>query len=940
MAESFSVEAILTATDKNMTSTMNKAIGACQSFGDRVKSIVAGVGITKAIGATMNVLSSSFDGAINRFDTMQSYPKVMKSLGFSIEQSQKSVAKLNQSVQGLPTNLADVVTTSKSLAAVTSNIDKATDTTIALNHAFLASGSSSEDASRGLQQYSQMLAKGTVDMQSWRTLQETMAPALTKVAKKLGITSGNANELYDALQNGTITFDQFNDAMIECDTETGGFAETALEASKGIKTSMTNIKSAVQNLEQGFLSAMNNMLKSKAMGGLVDNLEKIKSKIYDFRNSIMESKDDGLTWDFKPGVLENVSKAMDWLADRANNAKAMVQQFYDGFMKTDAVQNAITLFDKVKDAIGNVMDKLQDSKVFEQLGQDIGNIIAKVEDVTGKIADFIANLKTEDVKRFASAVKLLAGAFVAIKVGSKVSSMISGVVGTAKGGYSKLKSIIDKIRGLGEKPTQEIPGQLPQNGTPSDGIGDATMRTAQKTSKAVQIINSAFEGISNVITSVCEGVKGIITGLGEAISTAFQGIGQGIKSALEGVGTVVESLGTAISTVAQGIGQGLATAFTGLGTAIAMVPPTTWLALAAAILATGAAMALVGSQGEGLQMVLQGVADVVSAFGPVIKEVFEGISGVITSFGETVSGILTSVSGVIESIGQSALNAGKGFKELAKGIQIITGLNLFDMGASLAAVATGIGAISAASVGIGSAGTQMMALVTAISMVGTTFASTSATVTNSCNNIISAMSAAEARASTSGTAMGTKFTSGLKGSLSRSVSIARSSCNNIISAFNACQSKAQYCGQMIGQGLANGLRASEGAVRAAAASLAAAADAAIRAKAKIGSPSKIADKDGMWWGKGYRNGILGMVPQVKKAAEKLLYLPLMSTPKMAFGGVVSDMNAEYDYTSNAQLTVETPLYINDREFARATYRANQNEINRNSKLNERLRGNR
>ena len=937
MAESFSVEAILTATDKNMTSTMNKAIGACQSFSDRVKSIVTGVGITKAIGATMNVFSSSFDGAINRFDTMQSYPKVMKSLGFSIEQSQKSVAKLNQSVQGLPTNLADVVTTSKSLSAVTSNIDKATDTTIALNHAFLASGSSSEDASRGLQQYSQMLAKGTVDMESWRTLQETMAPALTKVSKKLGIASGNANELYDALKNGTITFDQFNDAMIECDTETGGFAETALEASKGVKTSMTNIKSAVQNLEQGFLSAMNNMLKSKAMGGLVDNLEKIKSKIYDFRNSIMESKDDGLTWDFKPGVMENVSKAMDWLADRANNAKAMVQQFYDGFMKTDAVQNAIKLFDKVKDAIGNVMDKLQDSKVFEQLGQDIGNIIAKVEEVTGKIADFIANLKTEDVKRFASAVKLLAGAFVAIKVGSKVSSMISGVVGTAKGGYSKLKSIIDKIKGVGG--TEGAPTSNPSSSGVSD-IGNASMQSAQKTSKAAQIINSAFEGISNVITSVCEGVKGIITGLGEAISTAFQGIGQGIKSALEGVGTVIESFGTAISTVAQGIGQGLATAFTGLGTAIAMVPPTTWLALAAAILATGAAMALVGSQGEGLQMVLQGVADVVSAFGPVITSVFEGISGVITSFGETVSGILNSVSGVIKSIGQSALNAGKGFKELAKGIQIITGLNLFDMGASLAAVATGIGAISAASVGIGSAGTQMMALVTAISMVGTTFASTSATVTSSCNNIISAMSAAEARASTSGTAMGTKFTAGLKGSLSKSVSIARSSCNNIISAFNACQSKAQYCGQMIGQGLANGLRASEGSVRAAAASLAAAADAAIQAKAKIGSPSKVTKKDGMWIGKGFVLGIKSMYSDAKRASEDLFYLPMMSAPKMAFGGIVSDMNAEYDYTSNAQLTVETPLYINDREFARATYRANQNEINRHSKFNERLRGNR
>lgn len=1005
MAESFSVEAILSATDKNMSSTMKKAIGACQSFGDRVKSIVAGVGITKVIGASMNVLSSSLDGAINRFDTMQSYPKVMKSLGFSVEQSQKSVAKLNQSVQGLPTSLADVVTTSKSLAAVTGNIDKATNTTIALNHAFLASGSSSEDASRGLQQYSQMLAKGTVDMQSWRTLQETMAPALTKVAKKLGITSGNANELYDALQNGTITFDQFNDAMIECDTETGGFAETALEASKGVKTSMTNIKSAAQNLEQGFMSAMNNMMKSKSMGGLVDNLEKIKSKIYDFRNSIMETKDDGLTWDFKPEVMENVSKAMDWLADRANNAKAMIQQFYDGFMKTDAVQNAITMFDKIKDAIGNVMDKLQDSKVFEQLGQDIGNIIAKVEDVTGKIADFVANLKTEDVKKFAGAVKLLAGAFVGIKVGSKVSSMIGGVVGSAQSGYSKLKSIMDKIKGIGG--TEGAPTSSPSSSGVPD-IGNASIQTAQKTSKAAQIINSAFKGISNVISSVCEGVKGIITGLGEAISTAFQGIGQGIKSALEGVGTVIESFGTAISTVAQGIGQGLATAFTGLGTAIAMVPPTTWLALAAAILATGAAMALVGSQGEGLQMVLEGVADVVSACGPVIKDVFEGISDVIQSFGETVSGILNSVSGVIKSIGQSALNAGKGFKELAKGIQIITSLNLIDMGASLGAVAVGIGAIATASSGMGDIGAQMMALATALTMIVSTqagieslsatipslsdalsslseisepltvasgamtafagaiapvassvmatatslamlvavastisgaFSSASSTTVASINAIIVAMTNAEAKATASGTAMGTNFTKGLGSGLKTGVSVAKSSCQSIISAFNSCQSRAEYCGRMIGQGLANGLRASEGSVRAAAASLASAADAAIQAKAKIGSPSKVTKKDGMWIGKGLVLGLESMYSDVKRASEDLLYFPMMNTPKMAFGGIVSDLNSEYDYTNNAELTIETPLYINDREFARATYRANQSEFDKHSKFNERLRGN-
>lgn len=144
---------------------------------------------------------------------------------------------------------------------------------------------------------------------------------------------------------------------------------------------------------------------------------------------------------------------------------------------------------------------------------------------------------------------------------------------------------------------------------------------------------------------------------------------------------------------------------------------------------------------------------------------------------------------------------------------------------------------------------------------------------------------------------------------------------------------------MIGQGLANGLRASEGSVRSAAANLAAATDAAIQAKAKIGSPSKVTRKDGMWIGKGLVLGLESMYSDVKRASEDLLYLPMLDAPKMAFGGIVSDMNPDYEYTNNAQLTIETPLYINDREFARATYRANQNEFDRHSKFNERLRGN-
>ena len=249
------------------------------------------------------------------------------------------------------------------------------------------------------------------------------------------------------------------------------------------------------------------------------------------------------------------------------------------------------------------------------------------------------------------------------------------------------------------------------------------------------------------------------------------------------------------------------------------------------------------------------------------------------------------------------------------------------------------GAIAPVASSVIATATSLAMLVAVASTISGAFSSASSTTVASINAIIVAMTNAEAKATTSGTAMGTNFTKGLGSGLKTGVSVAKSSCQSIISAFNSCQSRAEYCGRMIGQGLANGLRASEGSVRAAAASLASAADAAIQAKAKIGSPSKVTKKDGMWIGKGLVLGLESMYSDVKRASEVLLYFPMMNAPKMAFGGIVSDLNSEYDYTNNAELTIETPLYINDREFARATYRANQSEFDKHSKFNERLRGN-
>lgn len=1047
MAESYSVEAILSATDKNMSSTFKKALGVCNSFESQVKSIVAGIGVTKALSVAMNTVTTSLDGAITRFDTLHSYPKVMNSLGFSTDAAKASVSKLNASVQGLPTSLSDIVKSAQSLTSVTGNMDKATDTAIALNHALLASSASTEDVSRAQQQYSQMLAVGKPDMQSWRTLQETMAPALTKTAKKLGIVSGNTTELYNAMKNGQITFDQFNAALIECDTEAGGFAETALSASKTIRTGFTNIKSAVENVEMRIISAFNNILDSQGFGSFVDILDKVKSSIYSLSGAFMETK-DGIDYTFKPAILQDFMSAINTMKTKVRSAmnafkdtgaiqeaqKALnkfgqafnkigdalansmlletianifgqivgtasyfageiASQFsslidingitntcnqvkqvfsdmagalkgaWEKFRDTGAIQACASALSAVKDAVLHVVDACAQSGVIEDLAGAFGKVVKNIADVVKKIAEFVSALDPGTIQ---TAFKAVTGLFLAFKGYKAIQSGVSHLKSfgsaaknagaNAKDAVSNVKNLISAIKeSASTKSLDPLKNLFKKKKDDSDESGNSVPNTG-----GIDKIKAKYEGIAKVVESVGNTIKTSIEGIGTAISGILDSITQGISLVIETLGTaisgIVTSLGSAISTAAQGIGTGIATIFRGLGEALAMIPPTTWLGIAAAALAVGAAFALAGSQGEGLQMILNGVATVVTALGPVIQTVFEGIcstiesfgsiiatvfdgiSGVITAFGEAVSGVLQSVSGVIDSIGTAALNAGKGFKELAKGIQIITGLNLLDMGASLAAVAAGIGAISAASVGIGSAGTQMMALVTAISMVGTTFASTSATVTSSLNSIISAMSAAEARASTSGTAMGTKFTSGLKGSLSKGVSVARSSCNNIISAFNACQSRAQYCGQMIGQGLANGLRASEGSVRAAAASLAAAADAAIQAKAKIGSPSKVQYKNGIWWAQGLVNGMKAMKAKVKEVASDILYMPNMLQPNLSYSGMTTSLNSDYTYSMSGEYIIEVPLEIDGREMARATAKYDQAELARSQKFNKTLRG--
>lgn len=272
---------ILVDVDGKQVKVLNDELDRVTQKGQQgsksLKDFALGAGVFKIVQAGMNLVSQSLDQAIARFDTLKSFPRVMKAMGHSTEDVERSTKKLADGIEGLPTMLDEVVGTAQRLTSITGDLSKSTNLTLALNNAFLSSGASSMDASRGLQQYSQMLSAGKVDMQSWKTLQETMPYALQKTAESFGFAGTSAqNDFYSALKTGEITFDQFSNKLIELNSEVGGFAELAKSNSEGIGTSFGNLRNAVAKGLATLIDAFDKLSQKVTGKSIANNIDSLK----------------------------------------------------------------------------------------------------------------------------------------------------------------------------------------------------------------------------------------------------------------------------------------------------------------------------------------------------------------------------------------------------------------------------------------------------------------------------------------------------------------------------------------------------------------------------------------------------------------------------------------------------------------------------------------
>ena len=259
----------------------SKAKGLNTSISSIAKGVLVATGVTKAMSTAWSMVSRNMGTAISRYDTLQNFPKVMKNFGVSSEEAAKSVDRIADSVLGLPTSLDQAVSGVQNIFMVTKDLKKAEAMFQAVNDsAMVFANGSTEAVDRFIYAYKQALSSGKVMAQDFNQMNEAIPGLMDKVAESMGVTF---TELKEGLSNGTISTNQFNEALKKLDTEgvgsMGALRDSAFEATGGIGTAIKNMNSRISAGLAEMIGAVNKGLKEAGLGDIATILSNVGATI-------------------------------------------------------------------------------------------------------------------------------------------------------------------------------------------------------------------------------------------------------------------------------------------------------------------------------------------------------------------------------------------------------------------------------------------------------------------------------------------------------------------------------------------------------------------------------------------------------------------------------------------------------------------------------------
>lgn len=907
MAESYSVKAILSASDRGFSSAFKSA----QSSAERLKSTLTsglGFGIMTGIGQkAFSAITSGISGVTGELNESSAAWKTFNGNMQMIGKGTKSITKTRDELQDFATktiySASDMATTYSQLAAVgTKNCTK-------LVKGFGGLAAASENPTQAMktlsQQATQAAAKPTIQWMDFKLMLEQTPAGIAAVAKGMGKTT---SQLVQDVQDGKVKTEDFFNAIAKVGT------------SKSFTKLATSYKTAGQ-----------------AMDGLKETLGVKLMPTFNKASDVAISGIEKVI-----GRLDKVDP--DGLAKKVESAVSVVSPYWKAF--SDATSKAGKAIINAVSAVGKSFGGLAQKK------SSLDTFTSVVSGISDAIAHF-AQIVADHSDEIASAAPKILKLLLAIKGFKIIQSLVPGVTTFAsallKIGGKGIAALAGKLFGVaaGEKAvgtaSKESFGSLVQSATAFLKMGAGIALVAAGFALlTLSAINLAKAGplAAGVMLGMVVAIGGLLVVAKEVAPTLTAGaagfIAFGAAVVLAGAGmllltTAATNLASA-GPVAIGVMVGMVAAiallaagaavlapaltvgavgFIAFGTAIVLAATGALIAGAAlkivvgvlpavvqygaagavSIAALGAAMLVFGTGAAvagagcivlGAGLVVVGAGATVAGAGLLVLGTavlvasagFTVIGNTITKVVDAISGGLTSVlngiAKVINSVGTSAKNAGQGFKSVASGIKTISGLSIGSIAKSLGAVSIGLGKISKKGAGVGQAASGLKTLASASVSVNASFGTMGAVTASSLSAVSKSMSKVASTAKSAGKNAGSGYASALRSGLSKAASAASKAATSVNTRLRSGRSGAYSAGSYVSQGFASGMSSCLGQIEAAASRMVSAADTAIRAKAKIHSPSKLTKKHGGYMSLGFGNGILSKISEATKAAKKLV----------------------------------------------------------------------
>ena len=983
MADSFSIKAILSAKDVGFSSGMKGALKSLKEVSTQIKGGFAFGVMAKAGSSAFSALTSGAQEMIGEINssvkTWKTFEGNMKNFGKNKKQISAVKKELQSYAETTVYNSSEMASTYAQLEAVgVGSMKSLSKGTSGLVKGFGGLAAAAEDPSQAMkslsQQATQMAAKPKVAWEDFKIMLEQSPAGMAAVAKTMGIST---EKLISQVQDGKIKTEAFF-AAIEKAGGSKGFQKMATQA-KTMDQALDGVKEGIANKLMPTFELFSS-IGIKAIDSLADKISGIDA--------------NGLVKKIS-GAIDAISPYWTVLKTAASDVAGAFGEAFsaigDSFSELTGSFGSKDSVSGFSDVIGGITDAL---KSFAGFLKDNSDIIAKV---VSKLPQLLVAYKgfkivktlVPGVKAFSGAIALadqgalavgvmggLVVALAGLAFGASIigPALTAGAVGFVAFGAAMvlvgagmalaagfIKNLVPLVKQVGDTAAQMAGAFAAAAAAVIGSVGELVGNIADGVS---QIVTCIGEELCNVFETAGNAISGVVDSISGGIATVVDAISGGFRSVLDGIAGVIESIGTS----ARNAGQG----FKLVAEGISLIAGLSLLDIAKSLGAVAVGIGEISLAGEGMGVIGEGVQSIATA----IQALSAGqiILASMTQSGDMASqaavGYFTLAAAIqeIATVSAGVLVAAVSLQSLMSAAitssTAIVALGTALMTASGAArsASAGVLSVSGALNGVASSGGVAVGAVRRLAGAARNAAAAirpiGAAAQQATSALIRSFSAAAVKAKAAGNAIGkgvlTSVRQGMKplpkiadqamnslvGAIksggSRATASARSAASSIVSTLRHAAPGATSAGRYIGMGLANGMASQLGRVRSVAAQLASAAERAIRAKARIHSPSKVSQALGKYWGTGYALGISSMVQSTHKAAERLVTVPTLAAgPDLSYHG---RLEQDFDYYRNAQYTIQVPVTVDGREFARATATYTQEELNKRQTRDSRKRG--